>query len=291
MFKIACVPAYNQEKEIFPLVKEIFNYVDKVIVCDDGSSDNTGKKARDAGAFVISHEKNMGKGAAMRTLFEYAKKIDFDILITIDGDGQFLPSEIPILVEPVEKEKYDVVIGNRFNGDSEMPSYRKFGNLVLDKMTRAASDLPFKDTQSGFRAYSRKSISDIKFLSNGFAADSEILVSASKKDLAITEKNVTVLYNTGGKTSTKDPITHSTGIVTSLIELIAIRRPLACLGFPGLVLMFIGLIYSGVVITIFNETRYFSIPSTLISLGSFVVGILMMLTAILLFSINRSLRR
>lgn len=291
MFKIACVPAYNQEKEISPLVKEIFNYVDKVIVCDDGSSDKTGAKAREAGAFVISHKKNMGKGAAMRTLFEYAKNTDFDILVTIDGDGQFLPSEIPILAKPVEEEKYDVVIGNRFNGVSEMPSYRKFGNTILDKMTKAASELPFKDTQSGFRAYSRKAISEIKFLSNGFAADSEILVSASKKGLNITEKNVTVRYNTGGKTSTKDPIRHSAGIITSLVELIAIKHPLAYLGFPGLILMVVGLIYSGVVITIFNETRYFSIPSTLISLGAFVVGILMMLTAILLFSINRSIRR
>lgn len=291
MQKIACVPAYNQEREVFSLVKEISNYVDKVIVCDDGSSDKTGDRAREAGAFVITHKKNMGKGAAMKSLFEYAKKTDFDVLVTIDGDGQFLPSEISRLVKPVEEQNYDVVIGNRFNGVSDMPGYRKFGNKMLDKMTKAASDLPFKDTQSGFRAYSKKAISEIKFLSDGFAADSEILVSASKKGLNITEKNVTVLYNTGGKTSTKDPITHTTGIVTALIELIAIKHPLSYLGIPGLVLMLVGLIYSGVVISIFNETRYFSVPSTLVSLGTFVVGILMMLTAILLFAISRTNRR
>ena len=95
MLKIACIPAFNEEKIIGELVKKSLSYVDKVIVCDDGSKDSTFHKAKNAGAEVIKHEKNAGKGAAMKTLFEYAKKNQADIVVTIDGDGQFLPEEIP----------------------------------------------------------------------------------------------------------------------------------------------------------------------------------------------------
>ena len=154
MQKIACIPAYNEEKSIHEVVKDSFQFVDKVIVCDDGSNDKTAEEAKKAGAIIITHKKNSGKGSALRSLFDYVKESKFDVLITIDGDGQFFPKEIPKLITPITKNGYDVVIGNRANGKTEMPKYRKFGNAVLDKMTNAASELPFNDTQSGFRAYS-----------------------------------------------------------------------------------------------------------------------------------------
>jgi len=178
---IACIPAYNEENTIYSVIKGVSNYVDRIIVCNDGSNDNTVKKAEEAGAIVISHKRNSGKGAALKSLFNYAKKMNFDTLVTIDGDGQFLPQEVPKLIAPIAKNDYDVVIGCRLNSGSEMPGYRKFGNKVLDKLTTAASELPFKDSQSGFRAYSKKAIEQIEFKSDGFASDSEILVSAAKK--------------------------------------------------------------------------------------------------------------
>jgi len=101
-----------------------------------------------------------------------------------------------------------------------MPKYRKFGNKILDKVTNMASELKCQDTQSGFRAYSKVALNQINFLANGFAVDSEILVYASSKDLKITEVPVTVIYNTNGRTSTKDPISHSTSVLTNLFELI-----------------------------------------------------------------------
>ncbi len=291
MVTVACIPAYNVEKVIFPVVKEIFNYVDKVIVCNDGSTDQTAKKAKEAGAVVISHEKNSGKGTALKSLFNYVKTINYDVLVTIDGDGQFLPEEIPKLTAPITKNESDVVIGYRFEDDSEMPGYRKFGNKVLDKMTSAASELPFKDTQSGFRAYSKKAIDKIKFFSEGFAADSEILVSASKQELKILEEKVTVKYDTGSKTSTRNPVTHSTDVIAKLIELIAVKSPLKFIGIPGTILVIIGLVYSGIVISIFNESGYFSIPSSLIALGSFIIGLVMVLASVMLVAINIGTRR
>lgn len=284
------MPAYNEERKIPSLVKELLQYVDKVIVCDDGSADKTTQAAEDAGATVIVHGQNMGKGAALKSLFNYVKDTNFDTLVTIDGDGQFLPSEIPKLVEPIKKNKYDIVIGYRFS-DQEMPGYRRFGNRFLDKLTNAASDLPFRDTQSGYRAYSKKAIRQITFTAKGFGADSEILVSASRHALRIGEEKVTVKYDTGGVTSTHHPLIHATDVIALLLELVAVKHPLAYLGLPGLFFVVLGVLFSTVVISLFNETRYFSVPNTLLSFGSLFLGVLLILTAVILFAISRLLRR
>jgi len=291
VLKLACIPAYNVENTINDVVKQSLVHVDKVIVCDDGSTDNTLTKAKEAGAIVISHKKNLGKGAALKSLFQEAKKLNIDVMVTLDGDGQFLPEEIPKLVEPIIEGGYDIVIGYRFENGEEMPSYRKFGNIALDKITNAASALSFRDTQGGFRAYSKKAVDQIKITANGFGADSEILVDASRKDLKITEKKVTVIYDTGGKTSTKHPIKHSGDVLVSLLELIAIESPLKFLGIPGIILFIVGIVYSVVVIAIFNDTRYFSIPSTLVAMGTLIIGLMLILMATVLFAIQRSLRR
>jgi len=291
VLKIVGVPAFNEERTVSDIVKRSLVHVDKVIVCDDGSSDDTVSKAKEAGAIVISHKKNLGKGAAMKSLFKEAKKLNADVMVTIDGDGQFLPEEIPKLIEPIIEGDYDIVLGYRFDNRNEMPTYRKFGNVVLDKITSAASALPFRDTQGGFRAYSKKAVEQIKFLTDGFGADSEILVDASRKDLKITEKKVTVIYDTGGKTSTKHPVKHSGDVVVSLLELIAIESPLKFLGIPGIILFIVGIVYSVVVIAIFNDTRYFSIPSTLVAMGTLIIGLMLILMATVLFAIQRSLRR
>jgi len=287
---IACLPALNEELKIFDVVKETSQYVNKVLVCDDGSSDKTSEMATKAGAIVLKHGNNQGKGSAMRTLFQHAEKLDADVVVTMDADGQFLPEEIPKLVDCLVTKQADIVTGYRFDSDVDMPKYRKVGNKFLDKVTNLASDLPVRDSQGGFRAYSKKAIKSIKFSSNGFGADAEILVNASRKGLIILEEPVSVIYNTGGRTSTKNPITHSTSVITTLIELIAIRKPLKYLGIPGLILLIIGIIYSVAVIIIFNDTRYFSVPSTLVALGSLVLGLMLLMMSAILYSINHGIR-
>lgn len=289
MLKIVCIPAYNEQNLIADVIRRARPFVDKVIVCDDGSTDETEQKARDAGAHVIRHQKNLGKGGAMKSLFDYAKDIDADIMVTIDGDGQFLPEEIPKIMEPVIKGKVDVVIGNRFDDATDMPSYRKFGNKFLDKMTSLASELPFRDTQGGFRAYSRKAIEAIQFSTSGFGVDSEILVDASKKDLKIMEEKVTVIYNTGGKTSTKTPVVHVSEVLRTLLEIIAIHHPLKYLGIPGLILIITGIVVGIFVLITFNETRYFSIPFTLVAISATMLGLLLLLMSVVLFSISKSI--
>jgi len=290
MLTVACLPAYNEEQKIFDVVTKTMEFVDIVIVCDDGSNDKTSKLAQKAGAYVIKHKKNLGKGAAFKSMFEKAKQMNADITVTMDSDAQFLPEEIPKLINSLIENKSDIVTGNRFKNNNEMPKYRKFGNKILDKVTNMASELKCQDTQSGFRAYSKVALNQINFLSNGFAVDSEILVYASSKDLKITEVPVTVIYNTNGRTSTKDPISHSTSVLTNLFELIAIKKPLKYLGIPGIILMILGISFSLVVIVVFNDTRYFSVPFTILSLGSLTIGLLLLLMSAVLYSINRANR-
>jgi glycosyltransferase involved in cell wall biosynthesis len=291
VLKLVCIPAFNAEQPIGDVVKRCLKYCDKVVVCDDGSTDLTAIEAEKAGAIVIKHFKNKGKGAALQSLFKYSKELDFDVMVTIDGDAQFLPEEIPKIIKPILDNVSDVVIGYRFDDKTEMPSYRRFGNKFFDKMTKIAADLPFRDTQSGFRAYSKKAIDSITFSTEGFGADSEILIDAAKKNLRISEEKITVIYNTGGKTSTKNPVSHSSDVFGSLIEHIAIRQPLKFLGIPGMIFLVIGIIYSIVVAVIFNDTRYFSIPSTLVALGSTMIGLMMLMMSIVLFAIQRALRK
>ena len=288
MYTIACIPAFNEEKNIFNLVNDVSKYVNSVIVCDDGSTDDTVNEAKKSGAFVISNDKNLGKGAALKSLFDFARHSNADVIITIDGDGQFLPEEIPKLTKDIEDGKSDIVIGYRFETEKDMPSYRKIGNKVLDELSKKASNLNLRDTQSGFRAYSKKAIEKIDFRHNGFVADSEILIDASTKNLTISEQHVTVLYDTGGRTSTQNPVRHGTGVMISLLEMILMKRPLTYLGIPGMIMSVIGIITSSFTLISFNETGYFSIPITLLSIVLFTVGVMLVLVSGILFSFNRT---
>lgn len=286
MLKLACIPAFNVQEQISDVIIKSLKIVDRVIVCDDGSTDQTSEFAKNSGATVLKHDKNLGKGEALKTLFEYAKKLDADIIVTIDGDGQFLPEEMEFLIEPISNSNFDIVIGNRFSKLEEMPQYRKIGNKMLDKFTKIAADLPFSDSQSGFRSYSKNAIHEIKFTSKGFGVDSEILIDAFHKELKITERNVTVLYDTGYKTSTKNPVSHTMTVIGTIIESIAIHHPLKYLGIPGILLLMIGLYFAINAIMIFSESGDFSLPSVLISTGTLIFGLLMLLMSVVLYSLS-----
>ena len=287
---LLCIPAYNEENVIADLIKKSLKFVDNVVVYDDGSKDNTCNVSENAGAYVIRNSQNYGKGFALQSLFKYAKYHDFDIIVTMDGDGQFKPDEIPKLCNPISNNDYDVVIGYRFDNNDEMPKYRELGNKVLDNMSKLASKSTFRDSQSGYRAYSKKAIEEINFSNNGFGVDSEILIKAIEKKLKITEVKVTVLYNTGYPTSTENPVSHFSHVFGSIVESILIKSPLKFLGLPGMISLIFGIVVSAYVLNLFNEVGYFSIPFTLISLGLFSFGLLLILVSGLLYSFNRQLK-
>ena len=288
MTTVACIPAFNEEGVIGDLIKNTLSYVDSVVVCDDGSSDNTSVEAKEFGALVIKHNENKGKGAALRTLFEHVRRSNAEIVVTIDGDGQFLPNEIKKLIKPIQDNLADVVVGYRFDDGDEMPSYRKFGNKILDHATNIVTNLPIRDTQSGFRAYSKKAIEQIEFSNDGFTADSEILINAAEHGLRISEEKITVIYDTGLKTSTKNPVSHAGGVLGSLIEIILVKHPLKYLGIPGILVVLLGLGFLSNTISIYNETLELPISFALVSIAILTLGILLLLSSGILFAINRS---
>ncbi|MCI5737171.1 MAG: glycosyltransferase family 2 protein [Methanobrevibacter ruminantium] len=213
---VAIIPAYNEEKALADVIGKTLDYVDEVIVVDDGSSDKTSEVAVEAGARVIKHSVNLGKGEALKSGF---KAIEGDsIIITIDGDGQHNPNEIPDLVRPIIEDSADLVNGSRYmNGPEEnTPAYRRVGQKVLDIATNISAGTKVTDSQSGFRAFSSKSKNVFRFKDTGFGIESEMLVDAAEAGLKIVEVPITVRYDLNG--STKDPITHGVGVLFNITK-------------------------------------------------------------------------
>ncbi len=159
------LPAYNEEISIGSMVHLARLYVDKVIFVDDGSSDRTAEIARKAGAEVIVHEVNRGKGGALKTGFETAVILGADIIVTMDSDGQHNPAEIPKLVAPIIEGEAEVVNGSRYLDSlrTNTPAYRRVGQTILDNFTNINSGIKIMDSQSGFRAFAASTIGNFRF--------------------------------------------------------------------------------------------------------------------------------
>lgn len=211
---VICIPAFNEGRTIGSIVSRSKEFCSFVVVCDDGSVDDTSLEATKSGAIVAAHTQNRGKGAALKTLLQEASEFDPDVIVTLDGDGQHDPSDVPVLVAPVLEGTADVVIGCRFNGGNRIPFYRKVGNSLLSLMTNWSAGTRVRDTQSGFRAYSSKVIPSISIIENGMGVDSEILINLAKEGFRIEERNVAVTY--GGDTSTFNPASHILRVLWSL---------------------------------------------------------------------------
>ena len=211
---VVCIPAFNEAKTIGSVVLKSKAYANHVLVCDDGSTDETSLEGTRNGAMVVRHKTNLGKGAALKTLMEEASKLRPDVVVTIDGDDQHDPSDIPRLVRPVLDGDADIVVGCRFNGNNRIPFYRKVGNFVLTVMTNWKAGTSIRDTQSGFRSYSSRIIPRIPIDENGMGVDSQILVQAARQGFRIEERNVSVSYQ--GDTSTFNPLSHILRVTWSL---------------------------------------------------------------------------
>lgn len=213
---VVCIPAFNEEKTIGSVVRSACRFANYVIVCDDGSADKTSSEAVKGGGLLVKHPKNLGKGAALRTLIQEASRFDPDILVTLDGDGQHDPSEVPLLVGPILERTAEVVIGSRFNNGNRIPLYRSVGNSILTALTNFSAKTKVRDTQSGFRAYSSNVIQHLAINGNGIGVDSELLVRVAEGGFRVTERDVTVSYE--GNTPTFHPISHTLRVLLAILR-------------------------------------------------------------------------
>jgi len=285
---VAAIPAFNEEATIARVVIGSGRYVDKVLVCDDGSSDMTGEIAERLGADVVRHERNLGKGAAIRSLFDFAKRLGADIVVTIDADGQHDPDEIPELVKPILSGKADIVIGSRGLAGSEMPRYRRIGRAALDKATVALGHVKIADTQSGFRAYSKDAVESLKVTEFGIGVDSEILMKAEGFTLA--EVPVSCKYK-GLEGSSYNPVDHALSVLGTIVTLVGERHPMTFLGLPGIILLLAGLYGWTWVINRYTEVQTLPTGIALISTILLLMGIFAVFTGLILFTISNLVKR
>ena len=288
---IACIPAYNEELKIKDVIKRALPYVDKVIVCDDGSTDKTAVLAEKAGATVISHEKNLGYGSAISTLFDYCRKNNAEIMVTLDGDGQHNPDQVPDLINVMLKHNVDVVIGSRsLSDDKDLPSYRRTGIKIITSTINSATNLKVTDSQSGFRAYSRTAIDLIHPSESGMSVSTEILLKISNNGLSMAEVPITVSYT--GNTSTEHPVTHGSHVIGTTLKYVSIKHPMYFYGIPGIILFISGLIMGisfldGYLDPVEPKVLYGLILGSIVSI---LLGSMLIITSILLFSMANLIR-
>lgn len=279
------IPAFNEGENIEDIVNKAKKYATKVIVCDDGSTDDTYERAKAAGAYVIRHATNKGYGAAIRTLFYAAKESNADILVTLDADGQHDPDYIPRVIEPIMSKGFDIVIGSRFiNQNGKVPLYRRFGIKLITKLMHSVAYNSITDAQSGFRAYSKNAISKIDLRKAGMDVSTEILFRAKEENLTINEVPITIRYDVENP-STHNPILHGFELITSIILFISLRRPLLFYGLPGIVFLLISGYFMLSALQLFSETRFVSTNQIIISMGSAIIGVVLLITGIILSSI------
>jgi glycosyltransferase involved in cell wall biosynthesis len=278
------LPAYNEEKNIAAIIIKLKQITNTIIVCDDGSSDLTSKIASELGAITIVHPKNLGYGAAIASLFAKAREIDTDVLVTFDADGQHKIDDIKTVVDPILKNETDIVIGSRFlNGESTVPGYRKIGIKTITGLTNATTGSKITDAQSGFRAYSKKTIKNIIPSEYGMGVSTEILVKAAKNKFRIAEVPITILYE--GDTSTHNPVSHGASVIFSTIKYVALERPLSFYGIPGVIFLCVGLFFVAWTLQLFAESGNVITNVSLIGIGCTILGVLLLMTATILHSL------
>jgi len=276
---IAAIPAFNEEKYIGTVVLKTRQYVDEVVVVDDGSTDQTANVARLAGATVIQHQQNKGYGASLQTLLAEAKKRDLNIFILLDADSQHNPDEIPHLIKPIS-EGFDLVIGSREGQRAGIPRYRRIGQRVISYFSGILSGKKLADSESGFRVFSRKAIAVLDLRENGMAVSAETIAKAAEKGLKITERPISVRYTRDG--STLHPVIHGFEVLGRIIAMISERRPLFFFGLGGVILVVLGFLAGIRVLNIASDGGGIATGTALVSILLLIIGVFSVFTGIIL---------
>ena len=190
------IAAYNEERKIGSVLKDLKKKYDTIVVVDDGSKDKTAEIAEKKGVIVLRHPLNRGQGAALKTGIDYALQNNAEIIVTYDADGQFLVEDIKKVVAPVEKKQADIVLGSRFLGKTiNMPFSKKIVLKLGVMVVFLLYHIKITDSQSGFRALSRKAAEKIKLTADRMEHASEFFWEIMKNKLKYKEVPITVIYD------------------------------------------------------------------------------------------------
>ncbi len=188
------IPTYNEAGTIASIVRGIRSQHLDTLVIDDGSTDNTYQIARDNGAFVLKNERNRGKGASLIKGFDYILKNNFDAVITMDGDGQHMPEEIPSFIKIALSSDSGIIIGNRMSARRNMPFVRVLANKVMSWFISKVSKQKIPDTQCGFRLIKKEVLERLDLNTSKYETESEILIKASRLGFKIESLPIESVY-------------------------------------------------------------------------------------------------
>jgi glycosyltransferase involved in cell wall biosynthesis len=287
----AVLPAYNEELVIGTVILRTRQYVDRVIVVDDGSSDRTAEVAQLAGADVVRLSHNTGKAYALLLGLRHARETGCRVAVMLDADGQHNPSEIQRVARLVSIGKADLVIGSRFlESNREIPVYRQFGQKTLDLFTNLGAQSRVTDSQSGFRALSCQALDNLDFKSDGYNVESDMIAHFSAMGLPIMEVPISVSYDVPNKHK-KNPVSHGVGVFTRLIDQILYRRPLLMFGLPGIFFITIGIFTGSAAFNYYYATSKFPFGMTLISMLGLIMGMLLIIAGLLLNTLMMMIKK
>jgi glycosyltransferase involved in cell wall biosynthesis len=279
---IAVIPAYNEELVIGSVVLRTRQYVERVIVVDDGSNDRTSEVAKLAGAEVIRLDFNTGKAYALLLGLRHARETGCTVAVMLDADGQHDPKEIPRLAGMVLKGKADLVIGSRFLSISNtIPAYRMLGQKTLDLFTNMSAKSKVTDSQSGYRAISSEGLDNLDFKSEGYNVESDMINHFSQLGLSIVEIPISTSYDVPHKHK-KNPLTHGMGVLTRLINLIGYKRPLLTFGFVGAFFVTAGIATGFFAFNDYYMTSKFPFAMSMVSMLLLIMGMLMVIAGLML---------
>ena len=287
---IAVIPAYNEEDTIGSIALTAREYVDYVIIVDDGSTDRTSEIASLTKADVIRLPANQGKAAAIFEGLARARSLHPRAVVLLDGDGQHNPCEIPQVIAPVLDEEVDMVIGSRaLETGNGIPKYRRIGQKTLDMVTNIGSPVKTTDSQSGFRALGPRCLDHVDFPSSGYNIESDMFHYFVEKGLSIAEVGITVKYDVNHAHKTH-PVSHGIDVLGHIIGLIGYRRPLATFGIPGFLLTVMGLVTGSFAFSEYYLTTRFPYLLSMVSALFLILGLLLVTTALILNSLTEILK-
>jgi glycosyltransferase involved in cell wall biosynthesis len=276
------LPAFNEELVIGSVVLRTRQYVERVIVVDDGSSDRTAEVAKLAGAEVVHLDKRTGKAYAILLGLRVAREAGCTIAVMLDSDGQHDPKEIPRVTRYIIEGKADLVIGSRFLKKSgKVPPYRQVGQKILDLFTNIGAKTRVTDSQSGFRALSAKALENLDFNTHGYNIESDMIAHFSTLGFRILEVPISVIYDVPNKHK-KHPLTHGMGVLTRLINLIGYKRPLLLFGSSGAFFVLIGILAGFFAFGDYYSTSKFPFALSMVSMLFLIMGMLMVIAGLLL---------